>query len=107
MPVTLKSLKPKETDFEPRTFGEHVRWRGLVLNLTQQEVAAQLGVVSWTILNWEKGHTEPPIASIPGWEREEIILYRQHRIRVAQLQQAYLDRDNLPVRREMRLARFR
>ena len=24
-----------------------------------------MGVVPWTVLNWEKGHTEPPIASIP------------------------------------------
>jgi transcriptional regulator with XRE-family HTH domain len=46
--------------------GDHVRCRRLVSNLTQPEVAAQPGVVSWTILNWEKGHTEPPIASIPA-----------------------------------------
>jgi transcriptional regulator with XRE-family HTH domain len=39
------------------------------MNLTQKEVAAQLGVVSWTILNWEKGHTEPPIKSIPAIKR--------------------------------------
>jgi len=36
------------------------------LGLTQKDVADQLGVVSWTILNWEKGHTKPPIASIPA-----------------------------------------
>ncbi len=35
------------------------------MGLIQKEVAKQLGVVPWTILNWEKGHTEPPIASIP------------------------------------------
>jgi transcriptional regulator with XRE-family HTH domain len=66
VPIKLESLKLKETDFEPRTLGEHVRRRRLEMKLTQKEVAAQFGVVSWTILNWEKGHTEPPIGSIPG-----------------------------------------
>ncbi len=36
------------------------------MGLMQKEVAEQLGVNTWTILNWEKGHTEPPIASIPA-----------------------------------------
>jgi len=52
-------------DFEPKTLGEHVRRRRLKMGLTQKEVATQLEVVSWTILNWEKAHTEPSIASIP------------------------------------------
>jgi transcriptional regulator with XRE-family HTH domain len=59
-------LKPKETDFEPQTLGEHLRKRRLILGLTQKEAADQLGVNSWTILNWEKGHTQPPMASIPA-----------------------------------------
>ena len=36
------------------------------MGLMQKEAAEQLGVNAWTILNWEKGHTEPPIASIPA-----------------------------------------
>ncbi len=36
------------------------------MGLMQKEIANQLGVVPWTILNWEKGHTEPPIVSIPA-----------------------------------------
>ena len=32
----------------------------------QKQVAKQLGANSATILNWEKGHTEPPIKSIPA-----------------------------------------
>ena len=32
--------------------------------LTQAWAALQLGVKSWTVLNWEKGHTEPPIEFI-------------------------------------------
>ena len=66
VPITLKALKPKETDFEPQTFGEHVRKRRLELRLTQKQTAEQLGVNPWTVLNWEKGHTEPPIASMPA-----------------------------------------
>ena len=57
---------PKPYDFELKTLGEHVRRKRLVLELTQKEVANQLGVVSWTVLNWEKGYTEPPIVSIPA-----------------------------------------
>ncbi len=36
------------------------------MRLMQKEVTDQLGVNAWTILNWEKGHTEPPIVSIPA-----------------------------------------
>lgn len=66
MPITLKALKPKETDFEPRTLGEHIRKRRLELKLTQKQAAERLGVNPWTVLNWEKGHTEPPIESMPA-----------------------------------------
>jgi len=43
-----------------------MRRKRLKMGLMQKEVADQLGVNSWTILNWEKGHTEPPMASIPA-----------------------------------------
>lgn len=36
------------------------------MGFTQKEIADQIGVNSWTILNWEKGHTEPPIAAMPA-----------------------------------------
>lgn len=64
--VSLKSLIKKLYDFEPTTLGEHIRKRRLILGFTQREVAIRLGVVSWTILNWEKGYTKPPIESIPA-----------------------------------------
>ncbi len=64
-PIALKALKPKETDFEPRTLGEHVRKRRLELRLTQKQAAERLDVNPWTVLNWEKDHTEPPIESMP------------------------------------------
>ena len=65
-PITLKALKPKGTNFEPQTLGEHVRKRRLELRLTQKQAAERLGVKPWTVLNWEKDHTEPPIESIPA-----------------------------------------
>ena len=64
--IRLKALKPKETDFEPRAIGEHLRKQRLVLGLTQGQGAKQLGINSWTVQNWEKGHTEPPIESMPA-----------------------------------------
>jgi transcriptional regulator with XRE-family HTH domain len=65
-PIILKALKPKETDFEPQTLGEHVRKRRLELKLTQKQAAQRIGVNPWTVLNWEKDHTEPPIESMPA-----------------------------------------
>jgi transcriptional regulator with XRE-family HTH domain len=65
VPITLKALKPKEANLEPRTLGEHVRKRRLELRLTQKQAADRLGVSAWTVLNWEKGNTEPPIESMP------------------------------------------
>ena len=66
MPIRLKALKPKDTDFEPETLGEHIRKRRLELSLTQKQAAKRLRVNPWTVLNWEKGHTEAPIASMPA-----------------------------------------
>jgi DNA-binding XRE family transcriptional regulator len=68
-PIRLKTLKPKETDFERHTLGEHLRKRRLELKLTRKEVADLLGVNAWTILNWEKSLTEAPMASIPAIAR--------------------------------------
>ena len=66
MPIRLKALKPKDTDFEPHTLGEHIRKRRLELRLTQRQAAKRLHVNPWTVLNWEKGHTEAPIESMPA-----------------------------------------
>ncbi|WP_374683234.1 helix-turn-helix domain-containing protein [Accumulibacter sp.] len=51
---------------EPQTLGEHVAKCRHELGLTQEEAAQRLGVSSWTVLNWEKGKTEPPVVSIPA-----------------------------------------
>jgi len=58
-------LIPKPYDFEPKFLGEHIRKKRLKLGLLQKEVAGRLGVSPWSILNWENGHTEPPISAIP------------------------------------------
>jgi transcriptional regulator with XRE-family HTH domain len=66
VPIRLKALKPKEAEFEPHTLGQHLRKRRLELRLTQKQAADRLEVKPWTVLNWEKGHTEPPIEFIPS-----------------------------------------
>jgi transcriptional regulator with XRE-family HTH domain len=66
IPVRLKGLKSKETDFEPQTLGEHLKKRRLILKLYQREVAERLGVDEFTVLNWEKGKTEPPTRAFPA-----------------------------------------
>ena len=59
VPIRLKALKPKETDSEPQTLGQHLRKRRLEMRLTQAQAAERMGVNPWTILNWERGHTVP------------------------------------------------
>ncbi len=64
--VFLKSLIPKPYDFEPKFLGEHVRKRRLEKGQLQKKAAMELGVNPWTVLNWEKGYTKPPMASMPA-----------------------------------------
>ena len=52
-------MRRKETDFEPRTIGDHIRKRRLELGLTQREVAERLDVTEFSILNWEKDDWQP------------------------------------------------
>ena len=58
-------MKPKETVFEPQTLGDHLTRRRLTLKLTQSEAAKQLRVCPNTVLNWETGHTQPPVEAVP------------------------------------------
>ncbi len=51
-------------DFEPISLGDYVRKKRLEMGQTQKEVANQIGVVPWTILNWGKSHSEPPVAAM-------------------------------------------
>ena len=63
--ITLKALKSKESDSEPKRPGEHLRRRRLELEQTQRQVADRFGVNPWTVLNWEKGYTEPLVEVLP------------------------------------------
>lgn len=64
--ISLKALKPEAIASEPQTLGEHVAKRRKELGLSQREVGKRLGVSAQTVLNWEKGKTEPPVAGIPA-----------------------------------------
>lgn len=57
--MTLKALKPCMFPVQPQTLGEHIKARPLALRLTQPELAARLGVSPFTVLNCEKGKTQP------------------------------------------------
>src|SRR5262249_6297861 len=59
LPVTLKSLRRKEWDFEPQTIGEHIKKRRLELGLTQKAVARTLKVSQFSVINWERGDFQP------------------------------------------------
>jgi len=56
----------KSYDFEPKFLGEHVLKRRLEKGQMQKEAAYEIGVNSWTVMNWERGNTEPVVASIPA-----------------------------------------
>lgn len=58
-PVTLKCLKPKETDFEPQTVGQHIKKHRLLLKLTQKALTRILKVSEFSIINWERGDFQP------------------------------------------------
>jgi len=66
VPISLKALKPKETEFEPQTLGEHIKRTRMLRGLSQPKTAALIGVDASTILNWEKNRTEPPVTSFPA-----------------------------------------
>ena len=51
---------------ELRTIGDHLRKRRLDLGLVQSEVAAQLGVTTFTVTNWEINRTVPAVRCHPG-----------------------------------------
>jgi len=62
--VRLNALIPEPILSPPETLGEHLKKRRLKLGLSQEAAAAQLGVNPFTVLNWEKGRTEPPVRAL-------------------------------------------
>ena len=65
--LRLSVGKPRDPVFtrEPRTIGEHLRRRRLGRGLLQREVAAELGVDPFTVLNWERNKVEPLAGLMP------------------------------------------
>lgn len=61
----FKSLIHNSYDFEPRTIGEHIKKRRLILNLFQKQLAPLLNVNEITIVHWEKGKTKPGYGFMP------------------------------------------
>jgi transcriptional regulator with XRE-family HTH domain len=59
-------LKPKETDVEPKTLGQHVKCARRARGLSQREAGTVIGVSAFTVLNWEKGKNEPRFKDIPA-----------------------------------------
>ncbi|MGQ0700669.1 MAG: helix-turn-helix domain-containing protein [Panacagrimonas sp.] len=59
-------IETKELCRNTRTLGEHVKRHRTILGLTQKEAAEQFEVDAITVLNWEKGKTNPPTAAIPA-----------------------------------------
>jgi transcriptional regulator with XRE-family HTH domain len=58
----------------PQSLGEHLKKRRKELGLLQREAAAQMGVNTFTYLNWEKGKTKPvpsqfrPVVAFLGYD---------------------------------------
>lgn len=65
MRTSLESLIPKPYEFEPKTIGEHILKRRLFLNMKQSEVVELFNVCSFTVGNWENGHSEPKFCHTP------------------------------------------
>ena len=58
-PIGPYLAKVKGYPAKPRTIGEAIRKRRLDLGLRQADVAEIIGCNQMTIVNWEKGHTDP------------------------------------------------
>jgi DNA-binding XRE family transcriptional regulator len=64
--VTLKALKPNGFRGPLDTLGNHLKAKRLSLGMYQKDVAKQLGVDHWTLLNWEKNRTAPLVTVYPA-----------------------------------------
>ncbi|MDR3416888.1 MAG: hypothetical protein P4L83_11945 [Nevskia sp.] len=65
-PIRLQKPIPREFDQPPQTIGEHIKRARLLRGLKQSEAAKVFGANHFTIINWEKGRTEPPATSGPA-----------------------------------------
>jgi len=65
--IRLRAKKPLSEAYpnELKTIGDHIRKKRLDLNLYQKDLAKAFGVKEDTILNWEKGRSNPQLRYIP------------------------------------------
>ena len=66
VPIRLKALRVSPFSQEPSTLGEHIKHYRLQRQLTQKQAAKFLGVGAFTVLNWERNKTVPPIQATPA-----------------------------------------
>ncbi|MFO1486345.1 MAG: helix-turn-helix transcriptional regulator [Verrucomicrobiaceae bacterium] len=64
--LRLRNLTRKGFSLNPETLGQHLRSKRLLLNLTQAQVAAQLGTIREQYERWERDEIAP-VASF--WPR--------------------------------------
>lgn len=64
--MSRQNIPPPGYPLHPRQLGEHLRKRRLELTLYQNQVAKRLGVDEMTIVNWEKGRTQPSLKHLPS-----------------------------------------
>ena len=62
VPITLKSLRPKDYSETPQTLGEHLKKQRRELGLLQREAAERMRIQTDTYTNWEKDRTQPVAA---------------------------------------------
>jgi transcriptional regulator with XRE-family HTH domain len=58
-------LKPKGYPENPQTLAEHLRRRRMDLGITEKEAARRFGANQASLINWEKGRTEPAVRFLP------------------------------------------
>jgi transcriptional regulator with XRE-family HTH domain len=68
-PIGPYFTKVKGHPAKPRTVGEAIRKRRLDLGLRQIDVGKIIGCNQISVLNWEKGHTQPQSNKMAGVER--------------------------------------
>ena len=73
--VRLKGKKPGDKAYlqEVKTLGDAIRKRRLDLGLLQKDVAKMIGCDKTTILNWERGHTQPCAKHMP-----QVLIFLAH-----------------------------
>ncbi len=50
----------------PVSLGDHLKKRRMDLGITQKEAAHRIGAGQFTVINWEKGRTEPAVRFLPA-----------------------------------------